>query len=148
MTTAYELDEDLRTVIRQARRDPARWGSPKGLSQAEAAARAGISEVWARAIEKHDHAGAKLETIANLCDVLQISPKTARDLNHPLLAVAIQELVDARKPKTAEAWIRETPQLDRQEVDLMLEALREVKRLTRRKTSRTRRVPKVAQMSA
>lgn len=133
MSAPVEPGTDLRALIRAGRKDPSRWGKPRGLSQAEAAAKVGISQVWWRQIETGYTPTAAADTLAAMCDMLDIDQRLIRGLGYPDVADAM-DAIEIRRSNSiparmvdagsAEDHIRSTPGLDKREADTLVNVLR------------------------
>jgi transcriptional regulator with XRE-family HTH domain len=136
MSPPVELGSDLRNLIRRFRRDPDRWGTKRGLSQAQAAAKIGISQVWWRQIENGYTPSASATTLADMCFMLGIETALIRALGYVDVAEAMDAIVMARhsalvehaRPRDPEAHIMATPGLDDEEIDVLIQTLRVMRR--------------------
>lgn len=72
--TSIEIGEDLRRILRTARTAPDRWGTESGLTQDQAAHRAGVSAVLYRNLENGYTKSTKVATLARICESLGIDP--------------------------------------------------------------------------
>lgn len=133
-----ELDEHIRNLIIRHRRDPQRWGKKHGLTQREAADAVGISVVWWRQIETGYTPSAGITTLADMCDFLGIDPTLLRALGYGQVADAMDAIVMMRenaipdhvidesrsRPRHAEAHLRATPGLEKDEADTLVSVYR------------------------
>lgn len=128
------LRKNLRTLIRDHREDPARWGKPRGLTQKEAASKIGISPVWWRQIEsiKSGAPTASAATLASMCHMLGITSAELRKRGYSDVAHILdiryqngQPDFDAVKlsPDT-ELFLRKVPGLTKDEQETLIAALR------------------------
>lgn len=128
---------DLRRVIKSARKDSARWGKRGGLTQVEAADKAGISQAWWRQIETGYTDKADPSTIGDMCEMLSISSAQVRGLGEWVVADAMEgiEMVrtdtipdrvidNSASQRETEDHIRATPGLAKKEADALIELLR------------------------
>lgn len=120
------ITRQLRRLIRLTRKDRAR------LTQREASDRAGLSEVWWRQIENGHTEYATADTLAAMCDVLDIAPDQLRRLGEDHLAELVEERHELLEPEGAadamEAHIMTTPGLtesQRKTLAAMARALRD-----------------------
>lgn len=72
--TSVEIGEGLRRILLTARTTPGRWGTPKGLTQDQAAHGAGISAVLYRNLENGYTSTTKVPTLVNICEFLGVDP--------------------------------------------------------------------------
>lgn len=131
-----EVRPDLRALIIRARKDPDRWGKKKGLSQDEAATRAGTSQVWLRQIETGYTRTAKADTLGNIAVALGIQSRIIRALGYSDVADAVDaaELLKELSPEErmpdlmeAEQHLQTTPGLTIEEKRQLVEALRDLR---------------------
>lgn len=136
-----DIGADLRSLIKRARRDPERWGKPRGLSQAELAAKVGMSQVWLRQIETGYTPTAKADTLGNIMYVLDVSPDLLRTLGYGDVADAVDANIMLkenaipdhiinnmdRRYKIAETHIKEIPGITREEKEFLIDALHELR---------------------
>lgn len=133
-----EVGADLRALIIRARRDPERWGKPRGLSQAELAARAGTSEVWLRQIETGQASSASADTLGCICYELGIDSLILHALGYADVAGAIdasvmlkesaipEHLTEAVRVISPEEHIRGTPGISARGKRRLVEVLHEI----------------------
>ena len=136
-----EVRPDLRALIIRARKNPERWGKKKGLSQDEAARRAGTSQVWLRQIETGYTRTAKADTLGSIAFTLGIPSRVIRALGYQDVADAIDaaELLTELDPgermppypqeTEAETHLNLTPGLTDDEKQQLVDALRELRHL-------------------
>lgn len=72
--TSVTINDDLRIVLRVVRTSPERWGRPKGLTQDQAADRAGVSKVLYRNLENGYTPSTKISTLVDICESLGVDP--------------------------------------------------------------------------
>lgn len=137
-----EIGADLRALIIKARKDPERWGKPRGLSQTELAAKAGISPVWLRQIETGYTPTAKADTLGTIMYVLEVRPDLLRTLGYPDVAASVEaewmlhenaipdHVINNtnRRAQETEEYLREAPGLTRKEREFLVQALRDLRR--------------------
>jgi transcriptional regulator with XRE-family HTH domain len=73
--SSVEIGADLRRILLTARTTPGRWGTPKGLTQDQAAHGSGVSAVLYRNLENGYTIRAKAPTLVNICEFLGIDPE-------------------------------------------------------------------------
>lgn len=139
--SSVELGSDLRNLIRRYRTDRERWGKPHGLSQREAALRIGKSQVWWRQIETGYVPTAPAVTLADMCDMLGIDTELIRALAYVDVADAMDAIAMARSNEIPDHLvddpmspvrdpfdhIKATPGVSEQEVELLLDTLRQLR---------------------
>lgn len=83
MSTGWtvEVGTDLRKLFWRTRKDKRRW-PPKGLTQQQVAEKIGKSQVWYRQIENGYAQVAALDTIADICEFLDIDALTLDALGY------------------------------------------------------------------
>ena len=135
------IGEDLCAVIKRARRNPVRWGKPKGLRQEDLAKMAGgISTVYVRQIESGYRHEASAAVLGSICYALGIDPEYLRRLpgRYDDVADVVADCVAAstllgekspgQPPGADEDYIRKFPGLTDAEKDQLTEALREIRK--------------------
>ena len=136
-----DIGPQLRRLIIAARKDPKRWGKPRGLSQVELAKKAGTSQVWLRQIETGYAPSASAGTLGTICYVLEINPVIVRTMGYEDVADAIDACIMLRenaipdhlidrpeRRKTAEEHIRKTPGITEEQKRLLVDALHAIRR--------------------
>lgn len=134
--------EMLRALIVSARKDPGRWpGFPKGLTQAQLAQRAGISQVYLRQIENaHGSAATSVSasTLAALCAECSVDPVLIRALGFADVAdqmdaammLKTNEIPDEviNDAPGTEEYLRATPGLTPEQAELLVDVVRQLGR--------------------
>lgn len=137
-----EVGPELRALIVRARKDPGRWnGGTKGLSQQALAdlvtqsTGVPLSQVWLRQIETGYTGTARADTLGNILITLRIDPVLVRKIGYSDVADAMEAsimLTDNEVPDhllmSAEEHLRDTPGLDGRQKELLVDALREIRR--------------------
>jgi transcriptional regulator with XRE-family HTH domain len=136
-----EVRPDLRALIIRARKDPTRWGKKKGLSQDEAASKAGTSQVWLRQIETGYTRTAKADTLGSISLALGVPSRVIRSLGYHDVADSMDaaELLTELSPEErmpvpaqedeAEQHLNVTPGLTDDEKQQLVAALRDIRHL-------------------
>lgn len=128
MIDSVEVNDRLRRIIRSYRTNPARWGTPRGLTQAQAAARAGISEVWWRSVELA-YGSARFvspQRLAAMCTAVEIESFVLRGLGYMDVADLMDGIDNSGwdDEERTKAHILATPGLNEEEKDVLLQALK------------------------
>jgi transcriptional regulator with XRE-family HTH domain len=129
-----DIGPELRALIVRARKNPVRWGKPRGLSQQELATLAGTSAVWLRQIETGYTQTATASTLGSICYTLGIKPYLIKKLGYKDIAQVVEDCTNQAKlytPQTLddpEQHLRDTPGLTSDEKEQLIDALQEIRR--------------------
>jgi transcriptional regulator with XRE-family HTH domain len=135
-----DIGPELRALIIRARKDPARWHKPKGLSQPELASIVGVSAVWLRQIETGYTSTAAADTLGNICYVLRIKPSLIKRLGYPDVSAAMDAAVMLHTGRIPGHLLEDQEDdetitgLTVEEKEQLTDTLREIRRTRRRKT--------------
>lgn len=132
-----QINDELRALLRRARKN--RWDDSPGMTQAELAARTGVSPIWIRQIETGRTLYADADTLGVLCYELGIDAIVLKVIGYSDIASAIDacvmlkekaipdHLIDARARMSAEDHIRSTPGITPHERKLLVQALHAIR---------------------
>lgn len=148
------ITSELRALIRTARRH-------EGLSRAELAMKAGVSEIRLRQIENGYASSARPDTLGALCYAAGIEPMLLRVRKYVDVAEAVEasimlqenaipdHLIDSHDDAaTAEAYLRSTPGTTRREQDLLVAALHQSRRQPKKRGRREFSSPENSMVSS
>ena len=132
-----DVNEQLRALLIGARKDPERWGKPRGLSQAQLADKADVSAIWLRQIETGQAESASADLLGRIFYELEIDSIIVGAIGYPDVAAAIDACVMIRenaipdhvidnprkmRKKSPEEHLKGTPGITAREKKLLIEA--------------------------
>lgn len=132
-----QVNDELRALLRRARKN--RWDGSPGMTQAELAARCGMSTVWVRQIENGTAAYPDTDTLGVMCYELGIDAIVLKVIGYSDVAGAVDacimlkekaipdHLIDARARMSAEDHIRSIPGITPREGKLLVQALHAIR---------------------